>query len=51
MRRAKAPLIYRRTKSLRAVQLMLGHSKLESTARYLGIEVDDALEMAEQTEA
>jgi hypothetical protein len=43
-------LIYRRTKNLRAVQLLLGHSKLESTVRYLGIEVDDALEMAEHTE-
>jgi integrase len=51
MRRTKASLIYRRTKNLRAVQLLLGHSKLESTVRYLGIEVDDALEMAEQTEA
>jgi len=50
LRRAKASLIYRRTKNLRAVQLLLGHSKLESTVRYLGIEVDDALEMAEQTE-
>ena len=50
MRRTKAPLIYRRTKNLRAVQLLLGHTKLESTVRYLGIEVDDALEMAEQTE-
>ena len=50
MRRTKASLIYRRTKNLRAVQLLLGHSKLESTVRYLGIEVDDALEMAEQTE-
>ncbi|WP_321802724.1 tyrosine-type recombinase/integrase [Burkholderia sp. BCC1993] len=48
MRRAKASLIYRRTKNLRAVQLLLGHTKLESTIRYLGIEVDDALEMAEQ---
>ena len=44
------PLIYRRTKNLRAVQLLLGHTKLESTVRYLGIEVDDALEIAEQTE-
>jgi len=51
MRRTKATLIYRRTKNLRAVQLLLGHTKLESTVRYLGIEVDDALEMAEQTEA
>lgn len=50
MRRTKATLIYRRTKNLRAVQLLLGHSKLESTARYLGIEVDDALEISEQTE-
>lgn len=50
MRRRKASLVYRRTKNLRAVQLLLGHTKLESTVRYLGIEVDDALEMAEQTE-
>jgi integrase len=50
MRRTKATLIYRRTKNLRAVQLLLGHSKLESTVRYHGIEVDDALEIAEQTE-
>ena len=51
MRRTKASLIYRRTKNLRAVQILLGHAKMESTVRYLGIEVDDALEMAEQTEA
>ena len=50
MRRTKATLIYRRTKNLRAVQLLLGHTKLESTVRYLGIEVDDAIEIAEQTE-
>ncbi len=50
MRRTKATLIYRRTKNLRAVQLLLGHTKLESTVRYLGIEIDDALEIAEQTE-
>jgi site-specific recombinase XerC len=50
MRRTKASLIYRRTKNLRAVQLLLGHAKLESTVRYLGIGVDDALEIAEQTE-
>jgi integrase len=49
-RRTRASLIYRRTKNLRAVQLLLGHTKLESTVRYLGVEVDDALEMAEQTE-
>jgi integrase len=51
LRRTKASLIYRRTKNLRAVPLLLGHAKLESTVRYLGIEVDDALEMAEQTDA
>ena len=50
MRRTKASLIYRRTRNLRAVQLLLGHTKLESTVRYLGIEVDDALEIAEQTD-
>ena len=50
MRRTKATLIYRRTKNIRAVQLLLGHTKLENTVRYLGIEVDDALEIAEQTE-
>ncbi len=50
MRRTKPTLIYRRTKNLRAVQLLLGHNKIESTVRYLGIEVDDALELAEQTE-
>ena len=50
MRRTKATLIYQRTKNLRAVQLLLGHTKLESTVRYLGIELDDALEIAEQTE-
>ena len=50
IRRTKQTLIYRRTKNLRAVQLLLGHTKLESTVRYLGIEVDDALEIAEQTE-
>jgi integrase len=51
LRRTKATLIYRRTKNLRAVQLLLGHKSLESTVKYLGIEVDDALELAEQTEA
>ena len=51
LRRTKASVIYRRTKNLRAVQLLLGHAKLDSTIRYLGIEIDDALELAEQTEA
>jgi len=50
LRRTKASLIYKRTGNLRAVQLLLGHSKLESTVRYLGIEVDDALTISEQTE-
>ena len=50
MRRTKATLVYRRTKNLRAVQLLLGHTKIESTLRYLGIEVEDALEISEQTE-
>ncbi len=50
MRRTKPTLIYRRTKNLRAVQILLGHTRVESTVRYLGVEVDDALEMAEQTE-
>lgn len=48
LRRTKATLIYRRTGNLRAVQLLLGHGEIESTARYLGIEVDDALEIAEK---
>lgn len=51
MRRTKASLVYRRTHNLRAVQLLLGHTKLESTVRYLGIEVEDALELAEKTDA
>lgn len=51
MRRTKATVIYRRTRNLRAVQLLPGHTNLKSTVRYLGIEVDDALEVAEQTEA
>lgn len=50
MLRTKEPLIYRRTKNLRAVQLLLGHTKLDSRVRCLGIEVDDALKMAEQSE-
>ncbi len=50
LRLTKAALIYLRTGNLRAVQLLLGHTKLESTVRYLGIEVDDALEIAEQVE-
>jgi integrase len=50
LRRTKATAIYRRTGNLRAVQLLLGHTKIESTVRYLGIEVDDALAIAEQVD-
>ena len=50
LRRTKATLIYRRTGNLRAVPLLLGHKKIESTVRYLGIEVDDALAIAEQVD-
>jgi integrase len=50
LRRTKATLIYRRTGNLRAVQLLLGHTKIESTVRYLGIEIDDALAIAEQVD-
>ena len=50
IRRTKPILIYRRTKNLRAVQLLLGHTKVESTVRSLRIEVDEVLEMAEETE-
>jgi integrase len=50
LRRTKATLIYRRTGNLCAVQLLLGHTKIESAVRYLGIEVDDALAIAEQIE-
>jgi len=50
LRRTKATLIYRRTGNIRAVQLLLGHSKIESTVRYLGIEVDDAIAIAEQAD-
>ena len=50
LRRTKATLIYRRTGNLRSVQLLLGHTKIESTVRYLGVEVDDALTIAEQVD-
>jgi integrase len=50
MRRTKAAQIYRKTGNLRVVQLLLGHTKIESTVRYLGIEVDDALTLSEQVE-
>lgn len=50
IRRTKATVIYRRTGNLRAVQILLGHTNIESTVRYLGIEVDDALAIAEQVD-
>ena len=50
LRRTKTTLICRRTGNLRAVQLLLGHTKVESTVRYLGVEVDDALTIAEQVD-
>jgi integrase len=50
MRRTKATLIYGRTGNLRAVQLLLGHTKIESTVRYLGVEIDDALDIAENVD-
>ena len=50
LRRTKATLIYRKTGNLRAVQLLLGHSKIDSTVLYLGVEVEDALSLAESIE-
>ena len=50
LRRTKASLIYKATGNLRAVQLLLGHNKIENTVRYLGVDVDDALSLAEATE-
>jgi site-specific recombinase XerC len=50
MRRTKASLIYKKTKNLRAVQILLGLTKLESTDGYLGVEVDNALELSEATD-
>jgi integrase len=50
LRRTKVAMIYRRTGNLRAVQLLLGHTKVESTVRYLGIKVDDAIAIAEEVE-
>ena len=50
LRRTKASIIYKRTGNLRAVQILLGHTKIESTVRYLGVDIDDALTLAEGTE-
>ena len=50
LRRTKASIIYKATGNLRAVQILLGHAKIESTVRYLGVDVEDALELSERTE-
>ena len=50
LRRTKASLIYKRTGNLRAVQILLGHTKIESTVRYLGVDIEDALKLAEGTD-
>jgi integrase len=50
LRRTKASLIYKATGNLRAIQILLGHSNIENTVRYLGVDVDDALALAERTE-
>ena len=50
LRRTKAPIIYKATGNLRAVQILLGHTKIENTVRYLGVDVEDALALAEATE-
>ena len=50
MRRTKAAQIYKKTGDLRAVQLLLGHTKMDSTVRYLGIELEDALDISERIE-
>lgn len=50
LRETKAALIYKQTGNLRAVQILLGHTKIETTVRYLGVEVEDALDLAERTE-
>jgi site-specific recombinase XerC len=50
LRRTKASIIYKQTGNLRAVQILLGHTKIESTVRYLGVDIEDALALAEGTE-
>jgi len=50
LRRTKAAMIYRATGNIRAIQILLGHTKIENTARYLGVDVEDALLLAERTE-
>ena len=50
LRRTKAAMIYKATGNIRAIQILLGHSKIENTVRYLGVDIEDALELAEHTE-
>lgn len=50
LRRTKAAIIYKATGNLRAIQILLGHTKIENTVRYLGVDIEDALELAEKTE-
>jgi len=50
LRRTKASIIYKTTGNLRAVQILLGHKKIESTVRYLGVDIEDALALAERTD-
>jgi integrase len=50
LRRTKAAMIYKATGNLRAIQILLGHTKIENTVRYLGVDIEDALELAERTE-
>lgn len=50
LRRTKASIIYNATGNLRAIQILLGHSKIENTVRYLGVDIEDALTLAEKTE-
>ena len=50
LRRTKAAMIYRATGNIRAIQILLGHTKIENTVRYLGVDVEDALLLAERTE-
>ena len=50
LRRTKAAMIYKATGNLRAIQILLGHTKIENTVKYLGVDIEDALELAEHTE-
>ena len=50
LRRTKASIIYKATGNIRAIQILLGHSKIENTVRYLGVDIEDALALAEKTE-